>query len=330
MNKNSGYGLMEMIRAHVQVPALGKVLIVCPSTDPNYEKLARLATPDNSADANQVRLYTTLEAAYAAAVTNEDDVIILAGQGTHTVANGIAWSKNRIHVIGFDGGDRLIQQGAKVQSTDEAGDAYVIKVTGVRNSFRNIKFIQVDTDAAALTVAQFGGEGNLYKNCSFAFGVADNLDGATTYEVVNGEDSGTFINCEFGSDTLTTSAARAVMAIDQVTSGQEMKNCRFKDCNFTIQSSSADANFVRVLATTDLKFASLFKDCTFLACINQTTSAVTLTDAVDSVASLVEGNVLFVNPATNCTNFSSSISDNFKVVGTNPVAATAGVGVVPA
>lgn len=329
-NLNSGYGLLEMVRTHVQLPVFGKILVVCPVTDPNYSRIAEMVNPDTTSDANKIRLYTTLEAAYAAATTNANDVIVLAGHSSHAVANGIAWSKSRIHVIGFDGGDRLIQQGAKVQSTDEAGDAYVIKVTGTRNSFRNIKFIQVDTDAAALTVAQFGGEGTLVKNCSFTFGVSDNLDGATTYEVLMGEDSGTFINCEFGSDTLVTSAARAVMAIDQVTASQEMKDCRFKDCNFNIQSSEANANFIRVIATTDLKFASLFKECTFLAAINQTGSAVTLTDAVDSVSGLVEGNVLFVNPATNCTNFSSAITDNLKVVGTNPVAATAGVGVIPA
>ncbi|MFZ2152187.1 MAG: hypothetical protein WAV09_03705, partial [Minisyncoccia bacterium] len=114
-SKNSGYGLMEMIRAHVQLPVFGKILIVCPSTDANYEKLTSLVTPDGSADANQIRLYTTLELAYAAAVTNENDVIVLSGNATHAVAAGIAWTKSRIHVIGFDGGDRLIQQGAKVQ-----------------------------------------------------------------------------------------------------------------------------------------------------------------------------------------------------------------------
>jgi len=61
-----------------------------------------------------------------------------------------------------------------------------------------------------------------------------------------------------------------------------------------------------------------------------------LTDAVDSVSGLVEGNMLFVNPATNCTNFSSAITDNIKVVGASmadsgdaDVSATVGVGQVP-
>lgn len=335
MNKNlfphgSGYGQLEAVAMAVAGPTFGKIFVVMPSTDPNYDKFSKLVDFDRD---GQVRLLTTLEAAYDAAVTNRNDVILLSANSSHSVSAGMAWTKSRIHVVGMDGGGRLVQQGAKVVSTSTDDTGYVLKVTGTRNSFRNIKFIQQSTDAAALTVVQMGGEGNLYENCSFTFGVADNLDGATTYEVVNGEDSGTFINCEFGSDTLVTSAARAVMAIDQVTSGQEMKDCRFKDCVWTIQSSEANANFIRVLATTDLKFASLFLNPIFLAAINQTNSAVTLTDAVDSVSGLVEGNVLFVNPASNCTNFSSAITDNLKVVGpgmdgTTP-AAKIGIGLVP-
>ena len=328
-NLNSGYGLAESVRAHLGIMTLGKIMIVCPSTDPNFDRLSDLFKPDATGDANQVRLYQTLEAAYAAAVTNANDVILLQGHSGHTVAAGIDWTKSRIHVLGMDGGDRLIQQGAKVQSTVGAADAYVVKVTGTRNTFENIKFIQADTDAAALTVLQFGGEGTVVKNCSAVFGVATRLAGATTYEVVMGEDSGTFINCEFGTATLVTGAARAIMLIDQVKPGQEMKECRFKDCNFAIASTDAAANFIRVSGTADLKFGTLMKDCTFLATINATMVAITLTDAVESVGSLVEGNILFVNPATNATSFSGTTSDNFKVVGALGVAATTGVGIVP-
>ena len=308
MNHNSSYGLMEMIRAHVQVPALGKILIVCKPGDANYDKLSRLATPDITGDANQVRLYSTLETAYAAAVTNENDVIVLDGQSTHVVANGIAWTKSRIHVIGFDGGDRLVQQGAKVQSTDEAGDAYVIKVTGVRNSFHNIKFIQVDTDAAALTVAQLGGEGNLYKNCSFTFGVADNLGSASAFEVVNGEDSGTFIDCQFGADTLLTTEARAVMSVDIVTSGQEFKSNRFRGCTFLISSSSATAAFIRLAAVTDILFANVFDDCNFVASVDSA-GGIAVAEAVQTGTGTNKGTLNFGYPrAFNVTNFTTATS----------------------
>lgn len=330
-NINSGYGQALLNGIQAQVPALGRIFIVVSTSDAGeerYDRLTEMFRPDPN---GQIRLFTSLESAYAAATSNNNDVIVLDGDSTHTIANGIAWSKSRVHLIGFDGGDRLIQQGAKVQSTDAAADAYVIKVTGTRNSFRNVKFIQVDTNAAALHVLEEGGEGNLYKNCSFVFGVADNLDQTNAYEVLSGSDSATYLNCTFGSDTLLTSAARAVFAMDNVTSSQEFKSNIVKDCVWQIMSSSADANFIRVLSTADVKFTNTFINPTFIAAINSSNSAVTLTDAVDSVSGLVEGNMLFVNPSSNCTNFASAITDNIKVCGPGVAtqAAFIGVGVVP-
>ena len=336
-NQNAGWGqaLLNMVAS--QVPAMGNLFVVMKSSDSdenNYHVLQDIILPDPD---GRVRFFTSLESAYEACESNNNDVILLDANGTHAIDAGIAWSKNRIHVFGMDGGDRLVQQGAKVSTAADTAEAYVIKVTGVRNSFRNVKFVQASKEATALTVAQFGGEGNLYKNCSFVFGTDTNLDGSetTTYEVVCGEDSGTFINCTFGSDTLCTTGARAVMAIDQVTSGQEMKSCQFVDCLFNIQSKSADANFIRVIASTDLKFTQLFKNCTFLAAINHTHSSVTLTDAVDSASGLDEGNILFVGAASNCTSFCSAITNNIKICGWNSDSdpesdEEAGVGCVPA
>jgi len=328
-NKNSGYGLLEMVRAHVQVPVLGKVLIVCKSTDVNYKRLAEMVDPDPSGDSDQVRLYTTLEAAYAAAVTNSDDVIVLCGQSTHVVAAGIAWTKSRIHVIGFDGGDRLVQQGAKIQSTAGAADAYVIKVTGTRNTFRNIKFIQADTNVAALNVLQEGGEGSVYKNCSFVFGVVDNLDLTTSSEVLCGSDSATFLNCLFGTETLLTSAARAVFTIDQVTANQEFKSNILKDCIFMISSSSADALLLKVAANTDVLFTNLFINPIMMASVDSA-GGIALTVGAASASSLVKGTINFANLATfNIASFATT-ADQFMVTGNIPTAATSGIAVTPA
>jgi hypothetical protein len=294
------YNQLQAMALAVAGPSFGKLLVVMPSTDPNYDRMGQIL---NDVDNNgEVRIFNTLEAAYAAATTNANDVILLSAHSTHTVANGIAWSKNRIHVVGMDGGNRLVQQGAKVQSTDEAADAYVIKVTGVRNSFKNIKFIQVDTNAAALTVAQFGGEGTLCENCSFVFGVADNLDLTTAHEVVMGEDSGTFISCTFGADTLLTSADRSVMDIDQVTSSQECKSNIFKDCVWMISTSETLANLVRVRAAGDILFTNLFIRPIFMASVDSA-GGVAVTDAFESIAGITKGTLNLYQPGTfNCTN----------------------------
>ena len=311
----------DMIRANARTH--GNVFWVVEDSDTDYNLLTQRYGNKN--------VFTTLAGAYAACTTNRNDIIFLHGQSSHAVTTGIAWSKSRINVIGLDGGERMIQQGSKVSGAAADDTGYVIKITGTRNSFRNIKFIQNSTDAAGLTVAQFGGEGTLVKHCSFVFGTATNIDGneTTTYEVVMGEDSGTFLNCVFGSDTLDTTGARAVMAIDQVTSGQEMKSCYFKDCVWNILSDDANANFIRVIATTDLKFGQLFVDCIFHASLCNSTGGVALTDAVDSVSGLVEGNMFFVNCHSNCTNFSSAVTDNLLISSPASAAATSGVAVTP-
>lgn len=72
-----------------------------------------------------------------------------------------------------------------------------MKDTGNRNSFRNIKFIQAATAGTGLTVFQGGGEGTVFKNCSFVFEVADNLGSTDAHEFVAGTDSATFIDCTF-------------------------------------------------------------------------------------------------------------------------------------
>lgn len=327
-NQNVGYGQGLLNAVSSIVPALGRVFVVVDNDDAGEEKHIRASEVFKTDPDGKVRLFTSLNDAYDACTSNNNDVIVLDGDGTHTITP-IDWTKSRIHVIGFDGGGRLVQQGAKVANSSTDDDAYVIKITGVRNSFRNIKFIQSSTNAAALNVAQMGGEGNLYENCSFTFGVVDNLDLTTASEVVCGEDSGTFINCLFGTETLLTSAARTVFTIDQVTASQEFKSNVLKDCIFTISSSSATALLLKVAANTDVLFTNLFINTVFMASVDSA-GGVAITNAAESAASLVKGTLNFANVSTfNTTNFMVT-SDGVKVTGNVPIASTSGIGVTPA
>jgi hypothetical protein len=201
--------------------------------------------------------------------------------------------------------------------------------TGTRNSFTNIKFVNESTQSAAKYCVEEGGEGTTYVGCAIQMNAK--LSTAATSDLLIGGDSVTFSNCTIGNDNLLTSTNRAGVLIDPVTGGAEcMKNCLFDKCIFQMQSSDNTALLVKVNATSSLKFGNLFRDCIFLSIINGTNVAVALTNAVSSIASLVEGNVLFTNPATNCTNFSASSSVNFKVTGTPTVTTNAFEGVTPA
>lgn len=304
--------LDDIVRANMR--ANGEVFWVVEDSDTDYNLLVARYGAKN--------VHTTLKSAYDACTTNRNDVILLSGMNTHALATGIAWSKSRIHVVGLDGGNHLVQQGAKVEVSGAVDIAYVLKVTGTRNSFENIKFIQSSTHANALNVVQMAGEGNVYKNCSFVFGVVDNLDLTTSSEVLMGEDSGTLINCSIGTDVLLTSAARAVMTLDAISgasSSDGAKSNRFIDCEFVIMSSEANAVLVKLADTAGAKFLNKWVNADFVAVINQTNSAVAVTNAIASASGFVEGSLVFVRPTTsNCTNGCAGTTD--KVVVSAPAA----------
>lgn len=263
----------------------------------------------------------TVSQAYSNAVSG--DTIALSTNSTHTITTGIDHTKSRINWIGLDFHGRQVQQGAKVQLATASTSAYVLKNTGVRNSFVNIKFIQSATAATALNVLQDGSEGSLYQNCSFVFGVADNLDLTTAHEVLAGSDSATFLNCTFGADTLLTSAARSVFHIDQV-NGFEFKSNILENCNFLISSSSSTATFVRLDAVGDILFSNVFKNCTFIASVDSAGGAA-IAEASQTGTGTVKGTLLYSFPvAFNVTDFATATSGrnaNTQVV--SPVSAAA-------
>lgn len=297
----------DIVRANLRIS--GELFYVIEDSDVNFGQLVQRY--------GKKRVFSNLTTAYNAVTSNRMDSILMSGVSTHALAAGIAWTKSRINVYGMDGGDRLVQQGTKIETATDDATAYVIKITGTRNHFENIKWIQGSTESTALTVVQFGGEGTLVKNCSFLFGTATNLDGSetTSYEVVMGEDSGTFINCMFGSDVLVTTGARAVMAIDQVTSAQPMKGCVFKDCTWMIASTDASADFIRVIATTDCEFTNQFINSIFYCAVVNSLSVIKLDDAIRSVSGLVSGSLFFVNASSNATEFCSDVTDQVYLIG---------------
>lgn len=330
-NFNSGYGQVLAMQIAASVgPVLGRIHVVVEDSDPSVVQNAISNMFVNDPDGN-VRFYRTLNAAYTACTTNANDVILLSAHSTHTITP-IAWTKNRIHVIGMDGGGRAIQQGAKIQNSATSTEAYVVKVTGVRNSFKNIKAIQISTEATALTCWQFGGEGNKYEDFSATFGVVDNLDQIDAFEVVMGEDSGTFINCEWGTETLLTSAARAVMSVDMVTASQECKANRFINCRSIISSSLSTATHIRLAAVTDILFTNLWVNPVFIASVDSAGGAA-IAETVQTGTGVTKGVLCFAYPATfNSTDFATATSGRnagVQIVGLTTTAGTGGVGVQP-
>lgn len=305
------------------VPLSGSIPLVLGSTGAgNIYFVDATNGVDGNSGLSTSQALKTIEAAYALAVSG--DTIALSTNATHNLTTGLTVAKSRINFVGLDFGGRQVQQGAKVQVGGAIVSAFVLKNTGVRNSFCNIKFIMGSTDTAALTVVQDGGEGALWQNCSAVFGVATNLGSTSAHEFLAGSDSATFENCTFGADTLLTTAARSVFHIDQVTSGQEFKSNILQNCNFIISSSSSTATFVRLDAVGDILFTNLFKDCNFVASVDSAGGAA-IAEASQTGTGTVKGGLYYVRPACfNVTDFATATSGrnaNTQVVAAVSVAA---------
>jgi hypothetical protein len=269
----------------------------------------------------------TLSEAYDRCTTNKNDVILINGYSSVLEDAAILWTKNRIHVVGLGGGF-LTGQRAKLElsATGITADAAAnIVLSGVGNSFHNLKIINSGTHANSVSAVIDAGEATLWDNCSFM--KLSDLDQTTVSDFETRADSTTYLNCEFGFDTLTQSVARPTLRI-KGSGGTRMTHCRFIDCIFTCQSSTANKMHVLVHDTSALRFESIFKECIFIAAINQTASAVTLANAVTSVSGLVEGNLLFTTPHCSTTKFCTT-ADNIKVTMTPTSTANAFMGLAP-
>lgn len=295
----------------------GKVFFVLNTSDTTKTDTLQWLVGEKGID----RVYTSLESAYAACTTNQDDVIILNSHNAHDVAAQIAWSKNRIHVFGLDwlmGIRHAVQQGARIHFTlgTEAISAPML-VTGVRNSFHGIKIMNNSTNAAALYCHVAAGEGSVYEDCSFVFEVADNLDLTTSTELLCGEDAGTFTRCSFGTDVLVTSGARAVVTLDAVSgsqSGEGAKSNRFVDCEFVIMTSEANAVLLKVADTAGAKFLNRFVNPSFCGVLCSSAGGVAPTVAVASASGLVDGCIAIEHPRTMFVGSTCTTADQIEIV----------------
>ena len=295
-----------------------------PSSFGNYFFVDAANGSDGNAGTSPASPFKTLTAAYNAATTDNDDVISLRGTVTFIADSPILWAKNRIHVVGMDGTfGRVTDQGARVATATTDTTPYVIRVTGTRNSFSNIKFIQNSTQVTALSVVEDGGEGTVFVNCSGIFGVSTNLNLTTSREFVMGGDSGLRIGCSWGTDVLLTSGARAVVSMEVVPGGSAdgAKSNRVIDEEMVILSSSATANLLRLSTTASAKFLNKWIRPQFSAVLNATLGGAAITDAIQSKAGFVEGSLHFYQPAVfDCTNGCSTVTDHVRI--TAPVASS--------
>lgn len=246
----------------------------------------------------------TLSKAYEKCTSNHNDVILIDGDSTVVETSMIDWTKNRIHVIGLNGTPSFLGygNGAKIScATTTTGDIATLKVTGVRNTFSNLKIMNSSTLSTCVYSLAEGGEYTRYYNCEFY--KSTDLDQAAAAEVLMNGDSSQFYNCTFGSNanTVTANGARPCVLLTRETiTGKVCRDGAFVNCLFWRKAGDTDNSFVHSAGATDVERMLLFKDCIF----NNTTLATqTMTVGISGAAALTQGEILL---AGNCVAYNTT------------------------
>jgi len=264
-NSNVGYGRAFIDSVANLVPTFGKILVVMPSTDPNFDRISDIVQVDPD---GVVRLYQTVAAAYAAATTQQDDVIVLSTYGNHELTAMLDVSKSRVHFVSMDTFGRLYGQRAKINYADGIAttDAFAVKNTGVGNTFTGIKFLNNNTNAQVVATFGEGGEYTVFTNCEFYN--STNLDSDTVAEIVLNGDSTQFFNCTIGSlaDSVSGNKVRpgVLLTAGTVGAGKVSRDVLFDGCRFWKKAGGVTTSFIKGGAT-DVERVMEIHDCQFIA-----------------------------------------------------------------
>ena len=239
----------------------------------------------------------------------------------------IVWSNDSIHTYGcgsFGVADPLPEWSLSATGLVTTAVS-TLNVTGEGNTFTNIRLTGNGTDSANLCALKDQGENTVYTNCQFM--KTSDLSETTVADVLLWGGTTSWRNCRFGATWYTIAAARQNGLASGNSSDGRMNMNYFEDCYFVCNSTDAGFVHFKVNATGALAFESIFKRCTFFSTIVTSLSTIQITNAVQSIANLVEGNVMFDDCATNAASFAGT-ADRFTLIshGLNP-STTANVGI---
>ena len=271
--------------------------------------------------------FRRLSRAYDEAVSNNNDCIHIDGDSTVVETAMITWAKNRIHVFGENGPMPPYGQGAgaKVQLgvTIAATDTATLRVTGVRNTFNGIKFVNSNTLATNLHCVEEAGEYNRYNFCEIYKSALLTTD--LTAELLMNGDSSAFNSCTLGSLVNIRGASGKecpCIELDRETiAGKVCRDGLFVDCRFLTKAAHADVCFVYGKNATDVE-----RSLTFIRPIlwNAVLAAADPANAINFGAAQTQGDVLVIDPAYINTTIVGGASLNIYVTGAVPTESTSG------
>ena len=214
---------------------IGEVFFVVTArdtTDAYYSYLRTKYVPEGM-------IYTTVATAYAAAVSDRNDIIFKM-PGIETVAAELDWAKNRTHLVGLGGPQQKGYESGTGLYSSTITVANVIHNTGVNNQFHNITVMNAGANATCLSAFKNAGYGTRMIGCQI-IGHAAATQAATalanSLEIAEGGYYFYAEKCNFGSTDFGTLGANtaAVLVFSNTTGGAAPSDGKFVNCNFSAQ-----------------------------------------------------------------------------------------------
>jgi len=290
-----------------------------PATKGKYIFVDYGSGSDGNSGSSPSEAVKTIAQAYSLATTNVDDVIVLCGNTTHTLTGMLTVAKNRVHFVGMDGtGGRLTAQNAKISLgvTTDTDDVATCLITGTRNSFSNIKFINGNTLNQCLSVVIDNGEGTSIEGCSMV--KTAGLDDAGWCNFWMAGDSLTMRNCTLGQSNIPSAVAHYGIKIDGKTGGATdgtVKENFLENIYINMSVSTAAAAtacFIKVVDGSALNFNNVIKDLNAVNFVQNGTGTI-MTDAVLGAAT-VGGYLHLIRPSfMGCTGVGAGSGEGIYI-----------------
>src|SRR3990167_893705 len=182
----------------------------------------------------QNKAYASLTQAYASLTADQDDVVVIAGEGsTGRTAEAaiINWNKRRTHVLG-NGPARMMNPRNGVGVAASASSGFTVAANNC--SFTNMSFAAFDdTDVLVEVTAEYTSFNNVHFQ-GIGHATPAGETGARSLLLTAAEEN-EFNNCTIGLDTVTRTVANASLEL----TGSCPRNI-FRGCLFPAYVSSAN------------------------------------------------------------------------------------------
>lgn len=322
-NFNMGYGRHWMD----SFPSKGgRVFFVVSSSDDRYDMISNIVVEDPT---GKVRLFTSIESAYAAATDGANDTIYyLAGPNSQTLTAQLVWAKDYCHLIGVCAPVGPAKR-ARIFMTSTVATSPMIDITTAEGCiFKDFYIFHGIADAAALGCVRLASTAmrNYFENVHFA-GIGNaTQDAAGAYSLfLDGAAENLFVNCQIGLDTIARgTGANSEILVDTAATRNE-----FRDCLIYAWIEATTHPLVKLADATSIDRYLTFKNCLFL---NESENYGTTSAGIFKLtADLTQGFIMVINCVGNSGSSSATkwdVDDRDKIYLFNaptPAADTAGL-----